>query len=64
MAHQEVSRAKMGRLLKEIAEFALVELGPRMEANILMALLAPKKGLASATVAVTPAPPKRPDQPS
>ena len=44
MAHQEVGRAKMDRLLKEIAEHALVELGPRMEANILMALLAPKKG--------------------
>jgi translation initiation factor IF-3 len=45
MAHQEVSRAKMDRLLKEVAEHALVELGPRMEANILMALLAPKKGV-------------------
>jgi translation initiation factor IF-3 len=45
MAHQEVSRAKMDRLLKEIADHALVELGPRMEANILMALLAPKKGV-------------------
>jgi translation initiation factor IF-3 len=44
MAHQEVSRAKMERLLKDIADHALVELGPRMEANILMALLAPKKG--------------------
>jgi translation initiation factor IF-3 len=44
MAHQEVGRAKMERLLKDIADHALVELGPRMEANILMALLAPKKG--------------------
>jgi len=44
MAHQEVGRAKMERLLKDIAEHAQVELGPRMEANILMALLAPKKG--------------------
>jgi translation initiation factor IF-3 len=44
MAHQEVGRAKMRRLLEEIAEYAQVELGPRMEANILMALLAPKKG--------------------
>ena len=43
MAHQEVSREKMRRLLNEIAEHALIELGPRMEANILMALLAPKK---------------------
>ena len=44
MAHQEVGRAKMQRLLQEIADQALVELGPRMEANVLMALLAPKRG--------------------
>ena len=31
-------------LLLEIADHALVEIGPRMEANIMMALLAPKKG--------------------
>jgi translation initiation factor IF-3 len=43
MAHKEVGRAKMDRLLKEIGDVALVELGPRMEANILLALLAPKK---------------------
>jgi translation initiation factor IF-3 len=51
MAHQEVSRAKMDRLLKEIAEHAQLELGPRMEANILMALLAPKKGTPAAAKA-------------
>jgi len=39
-----VGRAKMTRLLQDIGEYALVELGPRMEANILMALLAPKRG--------------------
>ncbi|MFI5105949.1 MAG: translation initiation factor IF-3 [Terriglobales bacterium] len=44
MAHQEVGRAKMDRLLKEIVDYAAVELGPRMEANILMVLLAAKKG--------------------
>lgn len=44
MAHKEVGRAKMDRLLKEVGDVALVELGPRMEANILLALLAPKKG--------------------
>lgn len=58
MAHQEVSRAKMDRLLMEIIDVAAIELGPRMEANILMALLAPKKGMVA-----TP-PPKRADQPS
>ena len=44
MAHQDVGRAKMDRLLKEIMDHAQVEFGPRMEANILLALLAPKKG--------------------
>lgn len=44
MAHQEVGRAKMERLLKDVAEHAQVEMFPRMEANILLALLAPKKG--------------------
>lgn len=62
MAHQEVSRAKMSRLLKEIGEVALVELGPRMEANILMALLAPKKGAVASTASA--AAPKRPEQTS
>lgn len=51
MAHQDVGRAKMTRLLKEIEEHALVEFGPRMEANILLALLAPKK-----TATARPAP--------
>ena len=44
MAHQGVGRAKMERLMKDIGDFAQVEFGPRMEANILLALLAPKKG--------------------
>jgi translation initiation factor IF-3 len=55
MAHQDVGRAKMTRLLNEIIDHAQVEFGPRMEANILLALLAPKKG---ATVAA----PSRPGQ--
>jgi translation initiation factor IF-3 len=44
MAHQDVGRSKMDRLLKDIMDHAQVEFGPRMEANILLALLAPKKG--------------------
>jgi translation initiation factor IF-3 len=47
MAHQDVGRGKMTRLLKDIGEHALVEFGPRMEANILLALLAPKKAPAA-----------------
>jgi translation initiation factor IF-3 len=48
MAHQEVGRAKMNRLLVEIADQCQIETMPRMEGNVLVALLAPKKG---ATVA-------------
>jgi translation initiation factor IF-3 len=51
MAHQSVSRAKFERLLKEVAEYAQVEMMPRMEGNILMALLAPKKGAVKAAPA-------------
>ena len=47
MAHQDVGRKKMERLLQDIMDHALVEFGPRMEANILLALLAPKKGATS-----------------
>ena len=46
MAHQEVGRAKMNRLLGEIAEYGQIETPPRMEGNVLVALLAPKKGAA------------------
>ncbi len=54
MAHQEVGRAKMERLLKDVAEHAQVELLPRMEANILLALLAPKKSAARPAPAPNP----------
>jgi translation initiation factor IF-3 len=54
MAHQEVGRKKMDRLLKEIMEHAQVEFGPRMEANILLALLAPKKGAGASPSAPKP----------
>ena len=54
MAHQEVGRAKLDRLLKELAEHAQVEFGPRMEANILLALLAPRKGAVRQAPAANP----------
>jgi translation initiation factor IF-3 len=44
MAHQEVGRSKMNRLLNEIGEHGQIETMPRMEGNVLVALLAPKKG--------------------
>src|SRR5271168_1571869 len=50
MAHPEVGRRQMTRLLaeKEIQALGQVEATPRMEANILLAVLAPKKGAAPA----------------
>jgi len=44
MAHQEVGRAKMDRLLLDIRDQAQIETMPRMEGNVLVALVAPKKG--------------------
>jgi len=44
MAHQEVGRAKMDRLLVEIGDQGQIETMPRMEGNVLVALLAPRKG--------------------
>jgi hypothetical protein len=44
----------MDRLMKDIVDHAQVEFGPRMEANILLALLAPKKGAGSAPPATRP----------
>ena len=48
MAHQEVGRAKMNRLLMEIGDQGQIETMPRMEGNVLVALLAPKKGVSVA----------------
>ena len=55
MAHQDVGRAKMNRLLMDITDHAQVEFGPRMEANILLALLAPKKGAGAVPAPSRPA---------
>ena len=55
MAHQEVGRAKMNRLLGEIGDNGQVETMPRMEGNVLVALLAPKKGVPATKPAGQPA---------
>ena len=55
MAHQEVGRAKMTRLLGEIGEHGQIETPPRMEGNVLVALLAPKKGTGVPTRGSQPA---------
>ena len=55
MAHQEVGRAKMNRLLGEIGEHCQIETMPRMEGNVLVVLLAPKKGAGMGTRSTTQA---------
>jgi len=55
MAHQEVGRAKLNRLLVEIGEQCQIETMPRMEGNVLVALLAPKKGAVIGKPASQPA---------
>ena len=57
MAHQEVGRAKMTRLLGEIGEYCQIETMPRMEGNVLVALLAPKKGAGTSPRPVSSAQP-------
>src|SRR5260370_41808524 len=44
MAHQEVGLATMTRLLNEIGDHRQTETMPRVEVNVLWALLAPKHG--------------------
>ena len=55
MAHQEVGRAKMTRLLGEVGDHGQIETMPRMEGNVLVALLAPKKGASLGKPAGQPA---------
>jgi translation initiation factor IF-3 len=55
MAHQEVGRAKMNRLLGDIGDQAQIETMPRMEGNVLVSLLAPKKGAGVAKPVAQPA---------
>jgi hypothetical protein len=45
----------MTRLLGEIGEHGQIETMPRMEGNVLVALLAPKKGVAVAKPIAQPA---------
>jgi len=61
MAHQEVGRAKNEPLALEIGDQGQIETMPRMEGNVLVALLAPKKGVSVASLRVRahPAPSSR-----
>ena len=43
MAHRNLGREMIDRLIKDVAEKAIVEFSPRMEGNTMHAILAPKK---------------------
>jgi translation initiation factor IF-3 len=43
MAHRNLGRQMIDRLIKDVADKAIVEFSPRMEGNTMHAILAPKK---------------------
>jgi translation initiation factor IF-3 len=43
MAHRNLGRTMIDRLIKDVADKAIVEFSPRMEGNTMHAILAPKK---------------------
>jgi len=52
MAHRDLGRGMIDRLIRDVSEKAVVEFAPRMEGNTMHAILAPKKAEAA------PKPPK------
>jgi len=57
MAHQEMGRGKLKRLIEEVSQHAMVEVPPRLEQNLFSVILAPKKTSGSA-------PPQQPAKPA
>jgi translation initiation factor IF-3 len=43
MAHRDLGRGVLDRLIKDVKEHAVIEFAPRMEGNTMHAILAPKK---------------------
>ena len=58
MAHTNLGRGVLDRLMKDVAEAAVIEFRPRMEGNTLHAILAPKK----VEPVKAPKPPRQPQQ--
>lgn len=59
MAHQNLGRGVLDRLIKDVGDQAIVEFRPRMEGNTLHAILAPKKA-EPGKAARPPRPPQAP----
>jgi len=58
MAHRDLGRGMIDRLIRDVSEKAVVEFAPRMEGNTMHAILAPRK----AEVAAKPPKPHMPPQ--
>jgi translation initiation factor IF-3 len=62
MAHRNLGRDMIDRLIRDVSEKAIVEFAPRMEGNTMHAILAPKKVEAPPKAAKPQAPPQQQPQ--
>ena len=63
MAHQNLGRNVLERLIKEVGDKGIVEFRPRMEGNTMHAILAPPKQVPVGKKPERPAQPPQPQQP-
>jgi translation initiation factor IF-3 len=62
MAHRNLGRDMIDRLIRDVSEKAIVEFAPRMEGNTMHAILAPRKAEAPPRAAKPQAPPQQQPQ--
>jgi translation initiation factor IF-3 len=62
MAHRDLGRGMIDRLIRDVSEKAVVEFAPRMEGNTMHAILAPKKAEAAPKPPKPHAPQQQPQQ--
>ena len=62
MAHRNLGRDMIDRLIRDVSDKAVVEFAPRMEGNTMHAILAPKKPEAMPKAAKPQAPPQQQPQ--
>jgi translation initiation factor IF-3 len=62
MAHQNLGREVLDRLVKEVGDKGIVEFRPRMEGNTMHVILAPPKQVPGGKKPEKPAPPQQPTQ--
>jgi translation initiation factor IF-3 len=64
MAHQNLGRDVLDRLIREVGEKGIVEFRPRMEGNTMHAILAPPKQVTGSAKKAESKPPSPPQQPA